>query len=344
MTATIIVGTADLRHALTAVSVHATPDKEDAGLHRVRMLFADGNVAVTASDRFTAALAIVSIWKERDCDYEPGLIVEFAPDDIAKILRIFKAGRDAHDGQPDYLLRIEVADSEVTFSDCSGFDIVGHALRVPRLANEPTLGGIPWLIHRQHQGNFALLAGGIAVSGDYLARFQQAGKAYGEPLNLEARADGRALLVRCGDSFLGAVSPRRMNDDYLARAKAWAEGWTQRLPGIVAHSFVDRRNPTTTEAVDLDEALSTAHVLGTTAMLVAAAELVISSQFGSSSMLQRRMRIGFAKAVYLLNRLEDLGVVGPAQGSKARDVLVDQGDLEAVLDKIRAAESEATDS
>ncbi|MBF6135854.1 hypothetical protein IU501_22955 [Nocardia otitidiscaviarum] len=207
--------------------MHATTDRELAEFYRIRLTYDGTHVSVTASDRFTVALAIVSVWES---SADAGLVVELLPDDVAKMLSIFKVTGKELGETPEYTVRFDVGDEHVTVTDCSGM-IDGRALRVPRLATDEALDIVPGIVHRAHFAQQALLVD-MTVSGDSLARFKVAGKAYGEPVAIEARGK-RTLLIRCGESFLGVMTPRRVSEDDVLKAKEWAEGWAARLPEIV---------------------------------------------------------------------------------------------------------------
>ncbi|MGW4124742.1 DNA translocase FtsK [Nocardia sp. NPDC004711] len=341
---TITVGTADLRQALASVRVHASTDKDFPEINRVRLTIGTEHMTVSATDRFTAALADVSVWEH---DGEPVELVELLRDDVAELLSIFHApGKDSGDS-PQYLLRFEIDAEQVTAKDCSGLNIgVGREYSFPRLATEDALNVVPRLIEHAHSGQLVTVVdlGDMTISGDHLSRWKDATKAYGERLAVETRRGlmkrTQTMLMRCGESFLGAMVPQSMFDEERDKARAYAERWSARLPQIVAATPPER----VPQADPADPAVSasTPDNLGDDRDLyVRAVELVVRSQFGSGSMLQRKLRIGYGKAGRLLDQMEQAGIVGPTKVSGGRDVHVAADQADALLADLRNVEVSA---
>ncbi len=230
-TYSITVGTSDMRAALASALVHASQDPELPDLMRVRVAPDAVNVAVTATDRYTLALALASHVNDGKIgdDAEP---FDLLPNDVAKILSIFKAGKESGGDDPQYWLRLDVTADHVTITDASGL-IDGRSFKVPRLKHQTddTLAGLPKLVARAHDSEPALLED-MAVNGNLLARFQTAAKAYHESLIIESHVGTHALLIRCGESFLGLLMPVIETPEKLVERKEWADGWSRRLEGV----------------------------------------------------------------------------------------------------------------
>lgn len=333
MDLTIKVGTGDFRQALTAVRVHACADAEVPTIHRIRLAIDRENLTVTATDMYTAGLAIVSIWDGPGPDET--VTVDLLPDDVAKLLTIHKGGKDKAD-EPELMLRLDITGDRVTVTDCSGL-VDGRALTIPRL---PTDGGplctIPGLILKQHTS--PVTETDVIVSGDAIARFRSAAATYGDPLAVEGHSGVRALLVRCGESFLGLLMPSTLGETEVGRMRDWSEGWDRRLPAVAAaaHAQQTETMRVTVAPVDLDENPDLD-------MYLQAVELVVKTQFGAPSMLQRRMRIGFAKAARLIEQMEEAGIVGPRNGAAARTVHVPVDAVDELLAALRGENNTTTE-
>ncbi|MEH0830755.1 DNA translocase FtsK, partial [Micromonospora sp. CPCC 205714] len=145
---------------------------------------------------------------------------------------------------------------------------------------------------------------------------------------------GAEKLLGQGDGLflpMGASAPVRIQGAWVSEAEVTAvvEHWRRQAgpaydPTVTAAPAAD--TTATAEAVDaagVDDA--------DRELLVQAAELIVTSQFGSTSMIQRKLRVGFAKAGRLMDALHQMRVVGPAEGSKAREVLLRPDELPALL-------------
>jgi|GEM_PF-4342807 len=353
---TFLVKTPDLRAGLQAVIPHAADPKSDAELACIHFTATDHNLYLTASNRYTLALAVVSMWEVE------GITGAINDDDAvnlpkalaSEIVDLFKPSGKKDDGdEMQDMLRFTVTDTHLEVVDYGGL-FPGKEVR------EPLAGGNDYPLPFGRLFSSYLLdpptsAPKVAANGNYVRLFTTAATAYGKPLVIEPTARDSAFLISCGESFLGLLMGLRLDDvdasGLGAELQEARDGWIARIPVLAeAGGKMTNRGPDKTTApvgphtvpADRDHAAAEdpapewadavrgvsnvqedpapAASADEDELLDEAVDIVVTTQFVSATMLQRKLRIGIAKASRLIEMMTDRGILAISEDGLSYEV------------------------
>ncbi|WP_064077824.1 DNA translocase FtsK [Prescottella equi] len=301
------------------------------------------------------------VWPTMNCKVIIGALKSLAKGDKGHAVDVVLDGKT-----------VTVMETATLFDDGDRFefqvsDIEGYPLaRIHRI-----LAGDPLPIPRNEGGDDLPDTARTTWAPGHLATLLKIATRRDKTLHLFRRHSNQIHLAQIGDEWVGAIAPvsgwdhddpdRPNTDLYLEDPDRLDGAWLLRYGGgafIGSTDFPDEQadpqpegaasevvqpaldDPGPDVAVDVsapaeDDELDVEKLVaaGEDDLLRDAAQMVLATRFGSASMLQRRLRIGFAKATRLLDELSVLGIVSAADGSKAREVLVDEAGMRAALEQ-----------
>lgn len=225
--ASVTMITADFRAALQSASAHTQTGKDALPLlTRTHLVLDPVLVWAMATNRYSAGVAIASV-EEDHTSYGDEVHVDLLPDQVRELLALFPGKDGTGDSAMPTSIRLDITDTYLTAVDVTGL-FPGKTMRWPRAATEDQYPDLRTLVGSRLDLVGTATAVQLHTNGALMALFGVPSRLYAKPLVVEP-TEGGALLVSCGESFVGLLQPVTPGEEGLAEERGWRQGWKRRL-------------------------------------------------------------------------------------------------------------------